>query len=116
MWDGRFWVPLRPDNPLDQLPPPVVRRFESEPLLERRGFGPGGVILAAIMGVVLTYMPIPLPAPGSIEGALNEMAIAQTIRGLVTFVALVMILSIGRVRSLRPQLGIFNRGSKRVSG
>jgi len=142
-------------------------------------------LLAAIVGVVLSYMPIPVPAPGSIEGALNEMFVVQTLRGLFTFLAVVVILSIGRqgidvlvlrsmvvafflgaafgallpiwmvrgtgawlvaifiagliwallvgpvlalfailanllwyrsVRSLRPQLGIFNRGSKRVSG
>ena len=73
----------------------MVRPSASE-YSERRGFRLGGVVLAAIVGLVLSYSPIPMPAPGSLDAALNEIALVTLIRGWFMFAAVVLILSIGR--------------------
>jgi hypothetical protein len=95
-WDGRFWVPLRTDHPVDELPPLVVRPVPTELTWERRGFRLGGVVLATIVGLVLSYSPIPMPPPGSLDAAMTEIAIAFFIRSWFMFAAVVVILSIGR--------------------
>lgn len=63
---------------------------------ERRGFRLGGVVLAAVVGLVLSYSPIPMPPPGSLDEALTEIAIVFFIRSWFMFAAVVVILSIGR--------------------
>jgi hypothetical protein len=95
-WDGRFWVPLRTDHPLDELPPLVARRMPNEPTGERGGLRLGGVILAAAVGLAISYLPIPMPNPGSLEGALNEIVFVSFIRSYGMFAVVVVILSIGR--------------------
>lgn len=95
-WDGRFWVPLRTPNPLDELEPLVVRPVATELTSERRGFRIGGVLLAATIGLALSYMPIPMPAPGSLDAALTEIAFVGLIRSWFMFAVVVVILSIGR--------------------
>ena len=63
---------------------------------ERRGFRLGGVVLAAVVALFLTYTPIPMPTLGSLNAALAEIALVLLIRGWGTFAALVVILSLGR--------------------
>lgn len=91
-----FWVPLRTHNQLDELPPLVVRSVPTELTWERRGFRLGGVVLAVVVGLVLTYSPIPMPPAGSLDEALTEIAIVFFIRSWFMFAAVVLILSIGR--------------------
>lgn len=114
-WDGRFWVLLRPDNPLDELPPAVRGPGANEFPWERRSFGLGSVVLAAAVGLVISYMPIPAPSPGSLESALSEMALVTELRYLCTFAAVVVILSLGRqgidVLLLRAMLVAFILGA-----
>jgi hypothetical protein len=95
-WDGKFWVPQPSDRPPDEFPAPYVRTLALEIPAERRGFRFGAVVLAAIAGLVLTFIPIPAPDPGSLEGALGELAVVTAIRLLVAFAAVVVILSLGR--------------------
>lgn len=53
-------------------------------------------MLASAVGLALSYMPIPVPPAGSLEAALNEIAVVGLIRTWFMFAAVVVILSIGR--------------------
>lgn len=118
-WDGRFWVLVRPDTPPDPLSAPVIRPPASQVRPERRTFGLGGVILAALVAIAVIVMPIPAPRPDSLESALNEMAIVTELRLLLAFTLPVLILSIGRrgidVQLLRAMLLAFILGAALVS-
>jgi hypothetical protein len=113
-WDGKFWAPQRTDHSLDEFPPPVVRPVLDDLWSERRGFGLGGVILAAAVALVISYAPIPGPNPGSLDAALTELAIVTQLRVLFTFASLVVILSVRRqgidVLLLRAMLTAFILG------
>lgn len=115
MWDGMFWVPTRNDNRLDELPPLPLRRQAAEFSPERRGYRLGLVVLAAAVGLTLSFIPIPAPSPGSLDSALTELAVVTLLRVLFTFVAVVVILSLGRqgidVLLLRAMLTAFLMGS-----
>jgi hypothetical protein len=114
-WDGKFWVPQRTDRLPEEFSMPYVRNLAAEIPLERLGFRFGAVVLAAVAGLVLTFIPIPAPDPGSLEGALSELAIVTEIRFLVAFAAVVVILSLGRqgidVLLLRAMLAGFIMGA-----
>jgi hypothetical protein len=114
-WDGKFWVPQRTDRPPEEFAAPHVRTIDLEIPSERRGFRFGAVLLAAVAGLVLTFIPIPAPDPGSLEGALGELAVVTEIRFLVAFAAVVLILSLGRqgidVLLLRALLAVFLMGA-----
>jgi hypothetical protein len=114
-WDGRFWVAERSDRPLDEFPPPVVRPVADEFAWERQGFRLGGVVLAAAVALVTSFIPIPGPSPGSLDSALTELAVVTLLRVVFTFVAVVVILSLGRqgidVLLLRAMLTTFLIGS-----
>jgi len=115
MWDGKFWVLTRNDYRLDELPPRPVRRQAAEFSPERRGYRLGRVVLAASVGLTLIFIPIPAPSPGSLDSALTELAVVTLLRVLFTFVAVVVILSLGRqgidVLLLRATLTVFLMGS-----
>jgi hypothetical protein len=114
-WDGRFWVPIRNDYRLHELPPPAVRQLTVEFSPDRRSLRLGGVILASVVGVALFLMPLPAPSAGSLEGALTELALLVLLRVLLPFVAVVLILSVGRqgldVLLLRGLLTAFLMGA-----
>jgi hypothetical protein len=115
MWDGRFWVLIRNDYRLDELPSREVRRQAAEFSTTRRGYRLGRVVLAAGVGLTLSFIPIPAPSPGSLDSALIELAVVTLLRVLLTFVAVVVILSLGRqgidVLLLRAMLTAFLMGS-----
>lgn len=115
MWNGSFWVLTRAGYPLDELPPLAVRRQAAEFSPERRRYRLGRVVLAAFVGLTLIFIPIPAPSPGSLDSALTELAVATLLRVLLTFVAVVVILSLGRqgidVLLLRAMLTTFLMGS-----
>jgi hypothetical protein len=114
-WDGRFWVLIRNDYRLDELPPLAVRRQALEFSPERRRYRLGLVVLAVTVGLTISFIPIPAPSPGSLDSALTELAVVTLLRVLFTFVALVVILSLGRqgidVLLLRAMLTAFLMGS-----
>jgi hypothetical protein len=118
-WDGRFWVLVHPDTPPDPFSAPVARPRASHEWSERRTFGLGGVILAALVAIAVIVMPIPAPRPDSLQSALNEMAIVTELRSLFAFGLPVLILSISRrgidVQLLRAVLVAFILGATFVS-
>jgi hypothetical protein len=118
-WDGRFWVLVHPDTPPDPFSAPVARPRASDESSERRTFGLGGVILAALVAITVIVMPIPAPRPDSLQSALNEIAIVTELRSLFAFSLPVLILSIGRrgvdVHVLRAMLLAFILGAAFVS-
>lgn len=113
-WDGQFWVPLHTDPPLDELRPPVVRPYMTELPFERRGFRPGGVLLAAVVGVVLSNIHVGLPGTGSLD-SLAGMIAANLLLALSAFGGVIVILSIGRqgadVLLLRAMVVAFIQGA-----
>jgi hypothetical protein len=114
-WNGKFWVAERTGRPLDEFLPPVVRSVADEFARERRGFRLGGVVLAAAVALVISFIPIPAPSPGSLNSALTELAVVALLRVLFAFFAVVLILSLGRqgidVLLLRAMLTAFLIGS-----
>jgi hypothetical protein len=72
-------------------------------------------VLSVAAGLVLTFVPIPVQSPGSLESALNEIALVTEIRVLVASAAVVVILSLGRqgidVLLLRAMLAAFLMGA-----
>lgn len=114
-WDGTFWVAERPHRPLDEFLPPAVRPVADDFEWERQSFRLGGVVIAAVVALVISFIPIPAPSPGSLQSALTELAVVTLLRALFTFVAVVVILSVGRqgidVLLLRAMLTAFLIGS-----
>ena len=114
VWDGSFWVRHQSDQPFQELPPPIAGPVSDDLWSERRRFGFGGVILAAVVGEVLSSIHFTLPWSGSLESALTAMLIANLIWGLFTWASVVVILSIGRrgidVLLLRAMLVAFILG------
>ena len=115
MWDGKFWVRHESDLPFREFPTPVLRPAADELWEERRGFRLGGVVLAAAVCLVISYVPIPMPNPGSLQWALGELAFVTLLRFLFAFGAVVVILSVGRqgidVLLLRAMLTSFILGA-----
>ena len=72
-------------------------------------------MLAACVGLTLAFIPVPAPSPGSLDSALTELAVVTLLRVLFTFVAVVVILSLGRqgidVLLLRSMLTVFLMGA-----
>ena len=114
-WDGKFWVLIRNDYSLPDLPPPAVRPLEWEFSYERRGYRLGSVVLAAVVGLALNAILLSIPYPGSLSAALTELAIITAVRYVVTPALIVVILSIGRqgidVLVLRAMLTAFLIGA-----
>jgi hypothetical protein len=79
---------------------------------ERRGVRPGGVVLAAVVGVVLSS--IHLPAPNSLD-SLIAILIGNLLLALLAFGGVIVILSIGRqgadVLLLRAMVAAFIQGA-----
>jgi hypothetical protein len=77
------------------------------------------VILAAVGGVALIFMPLPAPSPASLNAALTELLVLLLLRILLPFVAVVLILSLGRqgmdVLYLRAMLTSFLMGAAIVA-
>jgi hypothetical protein len=115
MWDGKFWVRNESDLPFREFPPPVMRPAPDDLWSERRGFRLGSVVLAATVCLVISFVPIPAPNPGSLEGALGELAVVTLLRFLFAFGAVVVILSVGHqgidVLLLRAMLTAFILGA-----
>ena len=114
-WDGKFWVAERSDRPLEEFLPPLVRPVADEFAWERRSFRLGGVVLAAAVALVIGFIPISAPRPGSLDSAFIELAVVTLLRVLFAFFAVVVILSLGRqgidVLLLRAMLTAFLIGS-----
>jgi hypothetical protein len=114
-WDGKFWVAERADRPLEEFRPPLARPVADEFVWERRGFRLGRVVLAAAIALVISFIPIPSPSPGSLDSALIELAVVTLLRVLFAFFAVVVILSLGRqgidLLLLRAMLTAFLIGS-----
>jgi hypothetical protein len=114
-WDGQFWVPVYTDHPPEQLPPPIEYRPATEFFYERRGFGLGGVVLAPIVGVVMSSIHFPAPTTGSLDSALIGFLVTNLVWGLLTYGAVVVIVSRGRqgvdVLFLRAILVAFIEGA-----
>lgn len=115
-WDGKFWVADRSGRPVDEfLPPTIVRTVTDEFAWERQRFRLGAVVLAAAVALVISFVPIPAPSPGSLDSALTELAVVTLLRVLFTFFAVVVILSVGRqgidLLLLRAMLTAFLVGS-----
>jgi hypothetical protein len=115
MWDGSFWVLTRNGYQVNELPPLAARRQAAKFAPERPGYRLGRVVLAAAVGLTLSFIPIPAPSPGSLDSALTELAVVTLLRVVFTFVAVVVILSLGRqgidVLLLRAMLTTFLMGA-----
>jgi hypothetical protein len=96
MWNGKFWVRVKSDPPLSELPPPTARPAPIEFAPERRSLRLGGVLAAAVVGVALGHLHINLPGSGSLESTVKEMLVANLLWGLFTNGCVVLILSVGR--------------------
>jgi hypothetical protein len=68
---------------LDYLPP-------------RGGFGFGGVVFAAVVGLALAYAPYPALPADSVDFAVQELVVSLLIRTWGTFMVVSLILSVGR--------------------
>jgi hypothetical protein len=95
-WDGQYWVPVYTDAPSEQLPPPVIYRPATEFAFARRGYGLGGVVLAPIVGVVMGSIHFPPPPTGSLDSSVIGFLVINLVWGLLSYGAVVMILSLGR--------------------
>jgi hypothetical protein len=95
-WDGQYWVPVYTDAPLEELPPPVAYRPVTEFSYEQRGYGLAGVVLAPIVGVVMGSIHFPPPATGSLDSGLVGFMVINLLWGLLSYGAVVVILSLGR--------------------
>ena len=115
MWDGSFWVLTRNGYQVNELPPLAARRQAAKFAPERPDYRLGRVVLAATVGLTLSFIPIPAPRPGSVDAALTELAVVTLLRVVFTFVAVVVILSLGRqgidVLVLRAMLTTFLMGA-----
>jgi hypothetical protein len=118
-WDGQFWVPVYADPPPQELPRPLVYRPVTEFSYERRGYGMGGVLLAPIVGVVMNSIHFPAPSTGSLDSGLIAFLVTNLVWGLLTYGAVVVILSLGRqgvdVLFLRAILVAFIEGAAFVA-
>ncbi len=104
VYDGKFWVPQRTEAAIQEYATPAERHPRSyEFPQERGGFGFGGLIVAIGVGLVLAYAPYPGIPTDSLDFAMSELAISVLIRTLGTFIAVFLILSIGR-RAIDIQL------------
>jgi hypothetical protein len=82
---------------VEQTAPPVVYRPVAREFdYERRGYGLGAVVLAPIVGVVMGNIHFPAPATGSVDSALIGFLVTNLVWGLLTYGAVVVILSLGR--------------------
>ena len=115
VWDGKFWVRRDPETTLPAFQPAMARQVADEVWPERRTFGVGGVILAAVVGELLSSIHFTLPWSGSLNSALVALAITNLLWGLFTYGSVVVILSIGRrgadVLLLRAMLVAFLLGA-----
>ena len=97
MWDGNFWVRIRSDRPLDPLPPSPLRPLARVHASDTRGFRPGGMVLAGVVAPVMSNIHPTLPfSDGSAAATLTEMRLAGILWTLFTYVAVAVIISIGR--------------------
>ena len=95
MWNGTFWIRVQPDeSSLEQRG--VQPEEKVEFFLDRRRVGVTGVVLAAVAGVLLTHVPIDVPAVGSLDQALKQLAITTLLWQIFSYGTVVVILSIGR--------------------
>lgn len=100
MWDGRFWVRRQFDLPRNEFPPPVARPV-ARPVAtdlpsDRQGFGLGRVMVAAVVGVLLSHIHLIPTNVGSLEEALAELVVLSRLWTLFTYGSVVVILSLGR--------------------
>jgi hypothetical protein len=96
MWNGRFWVRRQSDPQPSPTQPPTTRPAQIELPGERRGPGLGGVVLAAVVGVVLGHLHFTIPGSGSLESTLTELMVVNQLWILLTYGSVVLILSVGR--------------------
>jgi hypothetical protein len=117
-WDGKLWVLIRNDYPLEDFSPSTMRRPSGEFSPDRRSFRLGRVVVAAIVALVIIFIRIPAPTPGSLDAALTELAVVTVLRFLVAFAAVVVIISLGRqgidMLILRAMLTVFLIGAALV--
>lgn len=60
MCDGRFCLLREPALPSDELPPLEEWPHSIELSSEGRGFGLGGVLLAPVVALMLSFIPVPI--------------------------------------------------------
>jgi hypothetical protein len=119
-WDGHFWVPVYTDAPVEQLPPPVAYRPVAREFdYERRGYGLGAVALAPVVGVVMGSIHFPAPSTGALDSSVIGFLVTNLVWGLLTYGAVVVILSLGRqgvdVLFLRALLVAFIEGAALIA-
>lgn len=104
VYDGKYWVLQRTAPVNEEYVPPAEQYLPLHEFpYERGGFGFGGLIVAIAVGLVLAYAPYPAIPTDSFDTALQELAISFFIRSWGTFIAVFLILSIGR-RAIDVQL------------
>lgn len=97
MWDGRFWVLVRADHPFDAPPRSLSRPVARVQPSDRRGSHPGLMLLAGILAAVLGSIHFTLaPSGGRLAASLGEITVANLLWSVFTYVAVAVILSIGR--------------------
>jgi hypothetical protein len=104
VYDGKYWVLQRTAPVIEEYVPPAEQYLPLHEFAhESGGFGFGGLIVAIAVGLVLAYAPYPAIPTDSFDTALQELAISFFIRSWGTFIAVFLILSIGR-RAIDVQL------------
>jgi hypothetical protein len=104
VYDGKYWVLQRTEPAIQEYATPAEQHLPpNEFPQERGGFGFGGLIVAIGVGLVLAYAPYPAIPTDSFNVAMSELAISLFIRTWGTFIAVFLILSIGR-RAIDIQL------------
>ncbi len=114
VWDGYFWHRVSSDPPIVQSGSAAARSQHTEFLLEERRFGFIGVLVATVVGIVLTHVHFNLPLVGPLSSALTQVLVTQLLWFVFSYGMVILILSIGRrgvdVMLLRAMLVAFFHG------
>ena len=94
MWNGQYWVRVRPDQPLvASVPAADPGLWELQ--LDQRGYYPGKVILAATVGLTFSYLRLSVPIFDAGPSSLLDLLFFNLLLGAITYALIVVILSLG---------------------
>ena len=121
VWNGQFWVRVGgPEEHVAETPALPDQPRHIELFEERRRFGFPGLLVAAVVGVVLTNLHFTLPTFGAstLADALSRLVIVNLVWTVAAYLVVIVILSLGErgvdVMLLRAMLVAFVVGAAYV--